>query len=94
MYDSDPPRTGKPPTDLPITMSPDVLARWMIYAGVGLVLLGALVWGVGRFIDIGQLPGDLSYEGERFRIYAPITSMIVLSIILTIVLNLIIRFFQ
>jgi hypothetical protein len=75
-------------------MSPDVLARWMIYAGVGLVLLGALVWGVGRFIDIGQLPGDLSYEGERFRIYAPITTMIVLSIILTIVLNLIIRFFQ
>ena len=75
-------------------MSPDVLARWMIYAGVGLVLLGAIVWGVGRFIDIGQLPGDLSYEGERFRIYAPITTMIVLSIILTIVLNLIIRFFQ
>jgi hypothetical protein len=75
-------------------MSPDVLARWMIYAGVGLVLLGALVWGVGRFIDIGQLPGDLSYEGERVRIYAPITTMIVLSIILTIVLNLIIRFFQ
>jgi hypothetical protein len=75
-------------------MSPDVLARWMIYAGVGLVLLGALVWGVGRFIDIGQLPGDLSYEGERVRIYAPITTMIVLSIILTIVLNLIIRFFR
>jgi len=49
---------------------------------------------VGRFIDIGQLPGDLFYEGERFRIYAPITTMIVLSIILTIVLNLIIRFFR
>jgi len=75
-------------------MSPDVLARWLIYAGGGLVLLGALVWGVGRFIDIGHLPGDLSYEGERVRIYAPITSMIVLSIILTIVLNLIIRFFR
>ncbi|HHP7237566.1 DUF2905 domain-containing protein [Longibacter sp.] len=75
-------------------MSPDVLARWLIYAGVGLVLLGGLVWGVGRFVDIGELPGDLSYEGERFRIYAPITTMIVLSIILTIALNVIIRVFR
>jgi hypothetical protein len=36
----------------------------------------------------GRLPGDLRFEGERTRFYLPITSMVVVSVILTVVLNL------
>ncbi|PEN12975.1 hypothetical protein CRI94_12250 [Longibacter salinarum] len=70
------------------------MARWLIYGGIGLVLLGALVWGIGRFIDIGHLPGDVSFEGKNVKVFVPITSMIIISIVLTVLLNLILRWWQ
>ena len=68
--------------------------------GFGLVLLcvGALVavagllvyWG--GFSWFGRLPGDIRYESESTRVYIPITSMILLSILLTLLLNVVRRF--
>jgi len=68
--------------------------------GFGLVLLcvGALVavagllvyWG--GFSWFGRLPGDIRYESESTRVYFPITSMILLSILLTLLLNVVRRF--
>jgi hypothetical protein len=40
------------------------------------------------------MPGDLVYKGDNVRVYVPIGTMIVLSILLTLVLNLILRFFR
>jgi hypothetical protein len=75
-------------------MPTETLARWLIYAGVGLVGLGLLVWVLGRFLDLGNLPGDIAYRGENVRIFAPITTMIIISIVLTVLLNLIIRWLR
>jgi hypothetical protein len=67
----------------------------MIWAGLGLALLGVLVVYVpGLFSWFGNLPGDIKVETENSRIFIPITSMIVVSVALTIGVNLVARFFS
>ena len=62
--------------------------------GLGLALLGGLVVLLGRVVDLGNLPGDLLYEGDNVRVYVPIATMIVLSVVLTLLLNLVLRLFR
>jgi hypothetical protein len=72
----------------------DSMARWLIIAGLGLVVIGGLVWLLGRFIDLGQLPGDFSWTSGNVRVYVPIATMIVVSLVLTVLLNLLLRLFR
>lgn len=58
--------------------------------GVGILILGALVrFTPGLFTWFGNLPGDINVEGENSRVFIPITSMIVVSIVLTLVVNIV-----
>lgn len=75
-------------------MNADPLGRGLIYLGLGLVLLGGLVVLLERMIDLGTLPGDFVYEGDNVRIYVPLATMIVLSVVLTLLLNLALRLFR
>jgi hypothetical protein len=75
-------------------MDTGTLGRGLIYVGIGLVVVGGLVVLLGRVVDLGNLPGDLLFEGENVRVYIPIGTMIVLSILLTILLNLVLRIFR
>ena len=70
------------------------LGRLLLYMGLGLALLGGLVVLLGRVMDLGNLPGDLLYEGDNVRVYVPIATMIVLSVVLTLLLNLVLRLFR
>lgn len=72
------------------------LARWLVLAGIGLIVIGGLVWGLGRVIDLGNLPGDFTWTSEsgNTRIYVPLGTMIVLSLVLTLLLNLVLRLFR
>lgn len=63
-------------------MSSQQIGLLVIGAGVVLVLVGLLVWS-GGLSWFGQLPGDLRIERESVRIYIPITSMLLLSIVLS-----------
>ena len=63
----------------------------MAVAGV-LALLGLVVYW-GGFSWFGRLPGDLRYESDSTRIYFPITSMILVSLVLTLLANLARRLF-
>lgn len=57
--------------------------------GAGVVVVGALVrFAPGLFTWFGNLPGDIRIEGENSRVFIPITSMIVISVVLTLVVNL------
>lgn len=65
------------------------MARWLIVAGIVLVVIGALLhfapWLLSWF---GRLPGDIRIESGRSKVFIPITSMILISIVLTILINL------
>ena len=75
-------------------MDATTLGRGLMYLGVGLVLLGGLVMLLGQVFDLGHLPGDLVYRGDDVRVYVPIATMIVLSVVLTLLLNLALRLFR
>jgi len=63
----------------------------LITLGVVLVVVGALVWA-GALSWFGRLPGDIRVERPGFRFYAPIVSMLILSLVLTALAALIRRF--
>lgn len=64
-----------------------------IYGGIALIAIGVMV-RFGWFSWFGRLPGDIRSEGENVSFFFPITSMIVVSIAATILLNLFDRFFR
>lgn len=69
--------------------------KWIILIGLGIVLTGILIYFFHDKLHwIGRLPGDIRIERTNFRFYFPITTMILLSILLTIVIRLINRFFH
>jgi hypothetical protein len=61
--------------------------------GIGLLLLAGVIAIVGvavmagLFGWFGRLPGDIRMEGERVRIYVPLVSMILISVVLTLLVN-------
>lgn len=66
------------------------LPKLLIGAGALLIFIGLLAWMLqGRLGWLGRLPGDIRIERENFRFYAPITTMILLSLLLTLALRLI-----
>jgi hypothetical protein len=58
-------------------------ALLLIALGVGLVLVGLLAW-TGALSWFGRLPGDIRWEGSRGRVYIPIVSMLLVSIVLSV----------
>ncbi len=64
-----------------------------------IILLGLLLVAVGFFITLldsgpgwlGNLPGDIRYEGDNFTIYIPLTTMIIISIVINLLLRIISR---
>ncbi len=73
------------------------LGRWLVGAGVLLVLAGAAVWLLGRAgLPLGDLPGDLTWQSEsgRTRILVPLGTMLLVSLVLTILLNVLLRLFR
>lgn len=73
-------------------MEPRSLGILIIGAGVVLALVGVIVY-FGGFSWFGRLPGDIRYEGENTRVFIPITSMILASLVLTLLVNLLRRLF-
>ena len=65
------------------------MGRWLILAGLLLITIGVVniyaPWLVNWF---GKLPGDIRIEGSKGTIYIPVTSMILVSIVFTIIINL------
>ena len=57
-------------------------ATVLIAVGIGLVVVGVLAW-LGALSWFGRLPGDIRVERPGFRFYAPIMSMMIVSLVLT-----------
>lgn len=65
------------------------MSKWIMIVGAILFALGAILhfapWTLNWF---GKLPGDIRIENERSSIFIPITSMIIISIVVSILINL------
>ncbi|MEJ2705888.1 MAG: DUF2905 family protein [Sedimentisphaerales bacterium] len=70
---------------------PQQIGKWLIVAGLVIALLGGLMVLLGR-VGLFRLPGDLEFGSKHWRIYIPIASSILLSILLTLILWLINHF--
>ncbi|MGY0217476.1 DUF2905 domain-containing protein [Endozoicomonadaceae bacterium StTr2] len=65
------------------------MAKLLIMVGLAILIVGLLLqFAPGLLKWFGHLPGDFRCEGEHTRIYIPLTSMIVVSLVLTLILNL------
>jgi hypothetical protein len=68
------------------------MGRILILIGVVLITIGIVVtYAPGLLQWFGRLPGDIRIERERGTFLLPITSMVVISLLLTVVLNLLFR---
>jgi hypothetical protein len=69
------------------------LARFLVIGGIILILVGGGVYLAAKFgIPFGRLPGDIRIERGSGAFYFPVVTSCLLSILLTIILNVIIRF--
>ncbi len=74
-----------------IRMDQQQISKLIIYVGLFLVLFGAIYYLFGdKFRWLGNLPGDIKIEKENFKFYFPITTMLLLSLIV----NALIRLFR
>lgn len=73
-------------------MNPISPGTILIAIGVGLILVGLLIWS-GSLSWFGRLPGDIRIERETVRVYVPIVSMLLVSLVVSLALYLVRRFF-
>jgi len=60
------------------------MGKIFIVTGIVLIVLGLLSYVLPLF----RLPGDIRYEGQQIRVYVPVVTCIVVSIIITLLLNI------
>jgi len=70
------------------------LGRTLMILGAVLFVAGLALTYAGRVPWLGNLPGDVAIERENFRLYAPFGTMIVVSIVVSLLLNLVVRLFR
>lgn len=71
------------------------MGRWLITLGFILIVTGSIIqfapWLVSWF---GRLPGDIRIENEHSKVFVPITSMLVLSVVLSLVFSILVNLFR
>jgi hypothetical protein len=71
------------------------MARWFIITGIVLVVIGLILYlAPNIFSWFGKLPGDIRIEKENSKVFIPFTSMILISVILTVLVNVVRYFLQ
>lgn len=78
-------------------MDLNTTGRIIVGLGLALIVLGGLLLLFSRLPilkNLGNLPGDIRYQSENVSCFFPIVSMIIISILLSIALNIIIRLFN
>ncbi len=68
--------------------------KYILIVGLIIALIGILIYFFHDYFKwIGKLPGDISIEKGNFRFYFPLVTMILISIVITAIINIIKRFF-
>ena len=68
------------------------MGKWILMSGVVLVVIGAVVWLLESLgLPLGRLPGDIRMSGQGWSFSVPIVTCIIISIVLTVLMNLFFR---
>lgn len=59
--------------------------KLLVLIGLGLAVIGGVIWLAGKVPWIGRLPGDIRIERENFKFYFPLTTCLLISAIITVV---------
>ncbi|MBE2196160.1 MAG: DUF2905 domain-containing protein [Anaerolinea sp.] len=81
----------------PFTVDIESIGRVLLIGGLAVAGVGGLMLLLSRVPVINQLfnlPGDVRIQGENFSCFVPIVSMIIISVVLTVVVNLLLRIFN
>ena len=71
------------------------IGKWLIFTGFTISVLGLIFFTFGDKLGfLGNLFGDLKYESKNIKIFFPFTSMLIISIIFSIIINIISKFFR
>ena len=70
----------------------EALGRSLVILGVVFALVGCVLWLAPQVPVLGKLPGDIRVERPGFRLYLPITTCVLLSVVLTLLAQLWSRF--
>jgi hypothetical protein len=67
------------------------LGKTLVAFGIFCLVLGLILCFSPKIPWLGKLPGDIRIQGERFSFYFPLVTCLILSVLLTILLNLFFR---
>jgi len=65
-----------------------ILAKIIIGTGIFLILVGGLIFLVGKIPGIGKLPGDIYISKKNFTFYFPLATCIIISLVLSLIFYL------
>ena len=69
--------------------------RILVIIGLAIAFTGFVILIAGKIFPwLGNLPGDIRIEGENFNLYIPLATMLLVSILGTILLNIVLRIFR
>lgn len=69
--------------------------RLLLIIGLAVAFCGLVILAAARYFPwLGNLPGDFRFEGENYKVYFPLATMILVSILGTILLNVVLRIFR
>jgi len=68
------------------------IGKWLVIIGFGVVILGGIIWGIGKIFGWERFPGTLRFQTGNLTCIIPILASIILSILLTVILNIFARF--
>jgi hypothetical protein len=70
------------------------LGKLVVMAGAALLVLGGLILLAGRIPALGHLPGDIRLQRGNVSCFFPLTTMIIVSVLLTVILNILLRLWR
>ena len=71
------------------------IGKSIIFIGIVIIIIGVILLFSDKLpFNLGKLPGDISYKKENFSFYFPITTSILISIVLSLLFYLFDKFFR
>jgi hypothetical protein len=61
--------------------------RFLVFAGIALIAVG-LAWPIVTKLGLGRLPGDIAIERENFRFYFPLTTLLIVNVVIWLLMRL------